>query len=445
MSSLQAYDTIESFYVENRPLYRKLGPDFRTPVSYLRPFKKSLVWKKQKITFSQNVDQPIHRWAPYVEGFSFDFVKDTFDELGINSKMVVLDPFAGSGTLNIGAKMLNVSSIGIEKNPFMFFVMKTKLEWDIALSELERTYESLTFPSTSSIHLPGFLKVEKQFKDSVLENLLRIKEAIDKTRDLKIKALFRLVFASIIMECSNLKRSPSIGYDWSKDVDENAPFLLFQNRMEKVIEDLRFVQSLGVKAKTELFNEDSRTFLPNSSVDFVITSPPYLNAMDYIGNYKLEITWLDFAASTTDLRHLRDGLVVCDNVSRRFLKEYSRKPRFYSSDWLDYIEKKLAERMKQKPRPRRDDYQIVVRKYFEDLYQVIKNMYNCLVSRGQLVMVVGDSLICDVYVPTDLILINIARKTGFELNKLVVARHRRSGIRRSFKLRETIAYLKKKG
>lgn len=441
---LQSYDTIEQFYLENRPLYREIGSDFRTPESYLRHFKESLIWKEQKITFSHNGDEPIHRWAPYVEGFSSHFVKNTFEELRINPKMTVLDPFAGSGTLNVEAKMLNVNSVGVEKNPFMSFVMKTKLDWDVNLSGIKRTFKSLTFPTEPSIQPPKFMQFERQFRAPVLRNLLRIKEAINNIEETRTRALFNLAFSSILMKCSNLKRSPSIGYDRKKKVDDNSPFLLFEDRMKKTIEDLHYVQSLGITAEAEVFSEDSRTFsLLSNSIDFAITSPPYLNAMDYIGNYKLEIGWLHYASSTKDLRDLRDGLVVCDNVSRRFLKEYSKLRRVYSSDWLDHIEGKLSTRMRQLPNPRRDDYPIIVRKYFDDLYQVIDKVYSCLTNNGQLVMVVGDSLICDVYVPTDLILVEIGRQIGFSLDKLVVARRRRSGIRRSFKLRETVAYLKK--
>lgn len=441
---LQAYDTIDYYYLENRTLYRELGSSFRTPEWYLRQFKDALTWKEQKITFSHNEEEPIHRWTPYVEGFSFDFVKNTFEELKMRPEMVVLDPFAGSGTLNVGAKMLNFNSIGIEKNPFMAFVMRTKLGWDVNLSRLKRIFKDLKFPIEPRTRPPKFMLVKRQFRAPVLKNLLRIKEAIGDIKDVKMKDIFKLAFASILMECSNLKRAPSIGYAPEKEVDDNTPFILFKKRVKQIIEDLKFVQSLAVTAEAKVFNEDSRTFsLPDESVSFAVTSPPYLNAMDYIGNYKIEIGWLGYASSTKDFADLRNGLVVCDNVSRRFLKKYSKSKRVYHSDWLRYIEEMLSLRMEELPRPRRDDYPIVVRKYFDDLYQVIDKVYESLKINGQLVMVVGDSLICDVYVPTDLILVEIGREIGFSLDKLVVARHRRSGIRRSFKLRETISYLKK--
>lgn len=99
---------------------------------------------------------------------------------------------------------------------------------------------------------------------------------------------------SILLPSSNLKRSPSIGYDKrkTKHLYPNLPFELFQDKIKQIIEDLELIiQKSNNLGKIHIFNQDSKEFkLPNNfKVDAVIRSPPYLNSFDYIGNYKLEI------------------------------------------------------------------------------------------------------------------------------------------------------------
>ena len=52
--------------------------------------------------FMRNREMPIHRWVPWIAGFSGQFVEDVFREfLGhrrSNKRPLVLDPFAGVGT-----------------------------------------------------------------------------------------------------------------------------------------------------------------------------------------------------------------------------------------------------------------------------------------------------------------------------------------------------------
>jgi hypothetical protein len=155
------------------------------------------------------------------------------------------------------------------------------------------------------------------------------------------------------------------------------------------------------------------------------------------------MAWLEHAKSTKGLKKIKDRMIVCDNVSKGLIKNYRDAKRVYRDIWLDHIEENLRKNMAERVSLRRDDYDIIVRKYFDDMYKVIKNIHRATKQSGRLVLVVGDSLIIDVYVPTDLILTRIAEKVGFQLEKIQITRSRRSGIRRSFRLRETVTYLKK--
>ncbi|MBI4680904.1 MAG: hypothetical protein HY753_06800 [Nitrospirae bacterium] len=73
----------------------------------------------------------------------------------------------------------------------------------------------------------------------------------------------------------------------------------------------------------------------------------------------------------------------------------------------------------------------------------MKTVTKSLRQNGRFILVVGDSLIADVYVPTDLILAKIGAELGLSIEKIERARNRHSGQIRNYRLRETILTLRK--
>jgi hypothetical protein len=136
-------------------------------------------------------------------------------------------------------------------------------------------------------------------------------------------------------------------------------------------------------------------------------------------------------------------MVVCDNVSKGLIKDFSNSDSRYSNEWLDDIIFNIKKNIERRGHYRRIDMPFIVAKYFDDLYQVMRHAVASLNQKGRFILVVGDSLIADAYVPTDLILAKIGRELGLGIEKIEKARNRHSGQIRSYGLRETIVTLKK--
>src|SRR5437870_3861593 len=71
--------------------------------------------------FGDNKHRPIHRWVPWIAGFSSEFVRDTFSHYLSQNQAgaaVVLDPFCGVGTTLIEALRCGHNAIGFEINPY---------------------------------------------------------------------------------------------------------------------------------------------------------------------------------------------------------------------------------------------------------------------------------------------------------------------------------------
>ena len=76
--------------------------------------------------FMANRGSPVHRWVPWIAGFSRHFVRDALDRY-LPGPGVVLDPFAGVGTTLVEADLAGHQAIGFEINPYAAFAAREKL------------------------------------------------------------------------------------------------------------------------------------------------------------------------------------------------------------------------------------------------------------------------------------------------------------------------------
>jgi SAM-dependent methyltransferase len=407
---------------------------------------------KGSITFSSNLHRPAHRWSSYVQGFSADFVDQIIERHKLSRGDLILDCFSGSGTSPLCAKLKGNDAIGVDMSPLMTFVssVKTKLESKYLNVELISKALSDTiltsFRANAEVDLPFLKETRNQFSYSILESLCAIRRSILTIEDENTRDLFLLAFSSVLIECSNLKRSPCLGYSKNQVSNPLIPYELLSTKLKWMIDDLRTVQAQeDTLGSVKIVSGDSVSCkYRKESVSLAVTSPPYANGLDYVTNYKIEMAWLGKAKSYEDLRNLRDSMVACDNVSRGSLERYFDERSIRVHDpWLDEILLKIERNVESKTTFRRRDMHLVIKKYFEDMFDTFENVYDALLPGGNFVFVIGDSLTAGTYLPTDLILTRMGHAIGFGVSDVELARVRRSGQRRNFKLRETIVTLVK--
>jgi hypothetical protein len=425
---------------------------FKPPNAYLKEFEREfgvkLVRYDGRITFAENGDKRIHGWSPYVQGFSSSFVSQFLQRFKLTPKELVADQYVGSGTVAICAKMKGINSVGLDLNPLMVFMAKTKLMWDIDIEELHARGIDLLSRcryAEPSKDIPFLLETEKQFDPPILKNLLKMKTELSKLPEGKFTRMLWFAFGSILVDSSRLWRAQTLGYHPGKHLPPNAPFLRFAQKLNQMVEDLYYVQNLPVKwGEAEILTKDAGTFeFDRNSLSASITSPPYSNGMDYVNNYKVEAAWLGIMPSYEEMNRLRDKMVVCDNVTRQLIRDFEKDIPKVEDEWLKDIVVTIGANLERKGVARRRDMHLVVKKYFEDIYPSLIQVHHGLKQGAPHIMVLGDSLIAGVYVPTDMILARMAKKVGFRLKAFELARRRRSGQRRDFVLRETILVMAK--
>ena len=140
----------------------------------------------------------------------------------------------------------------------------------------------------------------------------------------------------------------------------------------------------------------------NRSVDFVLSSPPYLNAIDYMRGHKLSLIWMGYRLA--ELRTIR-----ASNVG----SERGLNPSNYSHEFGPILES--MGRIDQLPT--RD--QKMIARYAEDTYRIMSEMARVLKPDGRVFLVMGNSCLRKVFIRNSDGFIAAGRMVGLKLTRQV--------------------------
>lgn len=382
--------------------------------------------------FNKNKKEPIHRWYPFVEGYSKEFIKSIIDE--VNKKdLVCLEPFSGSGTTSLELQHNNIPCYSFEVNPLMYIIAKVKLENDYDLNKVElwhdfiqtnRAIINADLKTVFSTLYEGDNKGKWNYDKAVGLAVQKLKTSISLVKEEKYKNLFFVVLSSILLDVSNLYRNGkclSYKKNWKEiNLSEADVFKKFDDKMDKEIKiDIQSIKKSKQNNRDILFNEDSRvgieTKVPDNSIDLVITSPPYLNSRDYTDTYMLELKTLGLTSTYEEVRNLREKTLRShvqikweDNESinnktlestLKLLKYCSGDKEIWNSSILD-----------------------MVRLYFVDMKKIFHVLYKKVKLGGRIYFNVSNSAYFNVMINTLEICAEIAESEGFKVIEIRKAR-----------------------
>lgn len=393
--------------------------------------------------FAGNKTLPIHRWTPWIAGFSSDFVKDVLERYA-HGKSIVLDPFAGVGTTLVEAALSGYDSVGFEINPYAALASRVKVnsyKIDIALlNEHILLFKKFYNEKTTSDYIPhshppkGFKTRAAFYSPKVLHKVLIIQDYITSIDEASIKDLFGLAFASTMVSYSNYSYEPSLGRRVSAGKNEILDYLVGEAITRKLIEfseDIKWFQNnkpvSETKAKiveTSFFEYEK--YLTPESVDLIITSPPYLNNYHYNRNTRPHLYWLGFAESPGDFKNLEQTNFGKYWQTVREQNRVDLEYRLPNSDLTQKLETLRAQK------PEKGIYgghgwANYAASYFNDCYKFALGMKYALKSGGVALIVIGNSILQGILMPTDRYLGEIAQNLGLELARIDVPRATRVG------------------
>lgn len=373
-----------------------------------------------------NFYSPVHNWYKFTAGFSYKFVDSILDEESKSKNPIVFEPFAGCGTTLVSSQKKQIKAIGNEGQEFMFDVIKAKLNWDIDefqcmenLKQIDKyvkghlgdfNIERDSHPLLQSLYTPETLTI-----------LYLIRNGLKEVESEKTRLFFKLALSQIMHKSaihpiavpyiSRTKKLAHGGQPWEK----------FQTTISQMLLDINPLKD--ITCSSDIYLQDSREInrqIEGSSCNVCITSPPYLNNLDYGEVSKVHTHFFDITNNWNDITtKVRQKLVTGAtthykesefNLDTFKFSEFAQGNKSIFADLSDtfFQIKNIA-----KERKGKKSFDILMMHYFEDMYNVLKEIKRVLEPNSKAYLILGDSAPYGVYVPTTKILGEISKSVGF--------------------------------
>lgn len=405
------------------------------------------------VNFSANESVPYHQWFKYREGFAGELITELISMSGALPGECVIDPFCGSGTTNVVAILNGYNTLGLDVNPMSSFIANAKVSHfsseDVA--NVGIYLDALKAFSTHN-YKQAYEDIRKYFTSQNFDELVRIKSFIDTLEESKAKMILHVAFDSIIMDCSDRKRDGNGLKKYPTKVLDVAEY--YSEKVNLILKDIKSISpapdaiGCGVYDTAYHLHDEYIKRFGDSPAGTIIFSPPYANSFDYFESYKLELVFGDYANGMKGINELRKKAV------RSFIGGASQETCDHFIDLIaleieNSIPAKEAETGKRDARTRKVPN--MIRGYFADMHEVIRQCSLTLTAGKKTYIVVDQSAYCGKIVPTDLLLAYFGEQEGFSVGKIIECRKARTSTQQLNKypylkttLRESIVELIKK-
>ncbi len=371
---------------------------------------------KDRTTRIQPVIWPIH---PFPARMATSIALEELRNSG--RPLRVLDPMVGSGTTLVIAKSQGHHAVGFDTDPMAVLLATT---WCLDVHE-DAARQTAAHVLQRAIAVGKKLKpsdaypcseedretrtfIRYWFDSTNRRQLTALSRAVQRVKDDGIQTLLWCAFSRMII---TKQASVSLAMDLAhsrphrvRDWSDIHPFDRFLSSVEAVIRAAPFKNKNGL-GKVDVKLGDARRLPQRStSIDLVITSPPYLNAIDYLRGHKFSLVWMGHRIS--DLRGIRATSIGTEAAG--------------AGDPVDpTISSALREMGNVNLLPRR--YIRMLARYVADMQSVIQQIARVLIPGGRAVLVIGDSTLRGLYVKNSRAVACLAQRQGLVLSSV---RHR---------------------
>lgn len=262
----------------------------------------------------------------------------------------MFDPFSGSGTVLVEGMLANIKTVyGNDINPLAIFISKVKTnkldihelkkEVSVLLENINNDYKknidfyegadeyykkSLDITSKNgwgdnaqkylreyinlnkiNFEVPDFKNIGYWFKPRVILQLQMIKNHILTIKKENIRNFIFVAFSELVRLVSNRRKGefkmfrmlPAKVESFNPDVLKEFTYIL-ENNIKKMHSFVEACKNNNNNSKVKIFNNNVIDLfcIPDSSIDLVITSPPYGDSRTTVayGEYsRLSLQWLD--------------------------------------------------------------------------------------------------------------------------------------------------------
>ncbi len=323
----------------------------------------------------------------------------------------ILDPMSGSGTVLAVARSKGHHAIGVDLDPLAVLISRV---WttavdvtavqdaaSIVLEHARSTFASLrtrdAYPRNADSETRQFTRY--WFDDYARRQLASLATAIERTRETAIRDALWCAFSRLII---SKQSGASLAMDLSHSRPHRKfrrapakPFRKFRSAVDRVTRNCIDEKSLPSSPAARVYEGDARDLeLKDHSIDLVITSPPYLNAIDYLRCSKFSLVWMGY--SVGELRRLRSTTVGTevgldaddDQEIQRIVSDLKLQPRLQARQ------------------------QAMLVRYINDMQRAVRETSRVLIGDGKAVYVVGENTVRGTFIRNALIVEAVASAAG---------------------------------
>jgi len=264
----------------------------------------------------------------YAASFGDDLARELIDG-HTQAGDVILDPFVGAATVLLQARLLGRSAIGIDIDPVACLIARV-IGTSYSLGELDELYQRVVrqvaevetelsgMPLDEETWCPGAQfsingvvgimpyepKIQYWFEPVQRATLAVLTQLVKLQTDPRQADVLRLAISSAI-----IRKWPNT-LSLARDIDHSRPhkvsrtdlsvasqFKIFRRVLKGIVQTLRNLNSQAdhTDSTTQVIEGDACHVinqLEPDSVDYVLTSPPYFNAIDYPRAHQFSQWWL---------------------------------------------------------------------------------------------------------------------------------------------------------
>jgi SAM-dependent methyltransferase len=328
----------------------------------------------------------------------------------------VLDPMMGSGTVLALARAQGHHAIGVDIDPLAVLISRV---WTTTIDRTETTAtacevlararlrfkeisEGNAYPANADEETRSFLRY--WFDGYARRQLTALSETILAVHDVTIRnvlwcAMSRMIITKQAGVCLAMDLSHSRPHK-TFSVAPEKPFKKFMSAVERVVKNCVNAADPKQGPAAQVLSGDARRLpVDADSVDLVLTSPPYLNAIDYLRCSKFSLVWMGY--SIPHLRQLRADSV---GTERGMGEKEDEK--------ADLVIRDLRLRPKLSSR-----HEAILRRYVVDMRASVSEVARVLKQDGQALYVVGENTIKGTFIRNASMIVASAESVGLRLKQ----------------------------
>ena len=350
---------------------------------------------------------------PFPARMAPEIVLDAID--GLDGSVRLLDPMTGSGTVLAIGRSEGHQVIGVDTDPLSVLLARvwtTTINAELVLVKVEEVlarakvlFKTLAvgqaYPKSADAETRKFIRY--WFDDYARRQLVALAMTIGRVRDKHVRDVLWCGFSRLII---TKRAGASLAMDLSHSRPHKKfrlapvkPFRKFVSAVATVVSNCPQRGERRVGPQSRVINGDARRLkIDDNSIDAVITSPPYLNAIDYLRCSKFSLIWMGYTLS--ELRRIRGENIGAESASAEAI----------AADWVQLI----ITNQRLRPHLSRRDHRLLCQ-YIWDMNQAISETARVLRPGAPAIYVVGDSTIRGTFIRNSRIVSTLANRHGLAL------------------------------